>query len=76
MGSDLPSETTPDTPGGQVFVRDLVTQHTYLLTQTSQTTGATALGSPAGGALGPLVISADGSTVSWIGNNAPPRRRS
>ena len=69
--SDLPSETTPDTPGGQVFVRDLITQHTYLLTQTSQTSGATALGSPAGGALGPLVISADGSTVSWIGNNAP-----
>jgi hypothetical protein len=69
--SDLPNESTPDTPGGQVFVRDLVTHHTSLLTQTSQTTGATALGSPAGGALGPLVISADGSTVSWLGNNAP-----
>ena len=71
--SDLPSEANArHHRAGQVFVRDLVTHHTSLLTQTSQTTGATALwiALPVV-ALGPVVISADGSTVSWLGNNAP-----
>lgn len=69
--SDLPSEATPDTPGGQVLVRDLQTQRTSLLTQTTFPNGATQLGQPAGGAGGPVVISADGSTVAWLGANAP-----
>jgi hypothetical protein len=61
----------PDTPEGQVFVRDLATQHTTLLTQTTRSGGATPLGQPAGGAGGPVVLSADGSTVAWLGANAP-----
>ena len=69
--SDLPSEASADTAPGQVFVRDLQTQHTSLLTQTTQAGGDTSMGQPAGGAIGPVVISADGSTVSWLGKNAP-----
>jgi hypothetical protein len=58
-----------------VLVRDVWGQRTYLITQTSQTGGATQVGQPAGGAAGPLVISADGSTVSWVGGNAPAQTR-
>src|SRR5262249_4241206 len=70
--SDLPDASDPPTatsgtPPGQVLVRDVWGHHTYLITQTSQTDGATQLGQPAGGAAGPLAISGDGSTVAWVG---------
>jgi hypothetical protein len=62
--SDLPDRAAPDTPGGQVLVRDRSTQTTTLITRSM------AGGDPAGGALGPAGISADGSTVVWTGRNA------
>ncbi len=60
--------TSPTTPAGQLFVRDL-DQHT-----TSLVTRSRIDGSPAGGAfsVGTLAtISADGSTVAWTGQSAP-----
>lgn len=49
----------------QVFVRDLSTRRTRLVTHVR----GEAL-TPVGGALGPAGISADGSTVVWTGRNA------
>lgn len=65
LASDLPDRPAADTPAGNVFVRDLVTRRTVLVTRTLD--GAAA----AGGALAPVTISADGSTVAWVGSNAP-----
>lgn len=65
VASDLPAEPDVTTPGQQVFVRDLDTGTTHLVTR-EQTSG-----SPAGGALGAAVLSADGTTVAWVGRNAP-----
>jgi hypothetical protein len=62
--SDLPDRPSPDTPGSQVFLRDLATDTTTLVTRTAS--GDT----PAGGAIGPAGISADGTTVVWTGTNA------
>jgi hypothetical protein len=73
--SDLPAGATTDTPPGQVLVRDVLAKHTTLLTTTSQTGGATPLGKPAGGAGAAMSISADGSTVAWLGGNAPAQTR-
>jgi Tol biopolymer transport system component len=67
--SDLPDHTGVDTPAGQVFVRDLATKTTTLITR------AMAGGAPTGGATGPAVLSADGSTVVWVGGNAAPQTR-
>jgi hypothetical protein len=64
VASNLPSRSTTDTPAGQVFVRDLDAGTTTLITRKLSD------GSPAGGATGPLEISADGSTVAWTGRNA------
>jgi hypothetical protein len=63
--SDLPARPTVDTPDGQVFVRRLDAERTFLVTRNR------ASGAPAGGAAGPAGISADGSTVVWTGSNAP-----
>jgi Tol biopolymer transport system component len=62
--SSLPEGSTPSTEPGQLFVRDLLEKTTTLVTRTKS-------GSPAGGAEGPATLSADGSTVAWVGRNAP-----
>lgn len=71
QASDLPDRASTDTPGGNVFVRDLVAHRTVL--------ASPALGPdpthPAGGALAPVVLSRDGSTVAWVGENGPDQTR-
>ncbi|HEX4117021.1 MAG TPA: hypothetical protein VHY18_14225 [Solirubrobacteraceae bacterium] len=63
--SSLPEGTIPTTEPNQLFVRDLQEKTTTLVTRTMA--GA----NPAGGAEGPASISADGSTVAWVGAAAP-----
>ncbi len=63
--SNLPAEPDVTTPGQQVFVRDLDAGTTLLVTRDQ------AGGGPAGGALGAAVLSGDGTTVAWVGRNAP-----
>lgn len=65
VSSDLPDRGAADTPGYNVFVRNLDTKATRLVST------VTAGGGPAGGAFGPAVISGDGTTVAWVGQNAP-----
>jgi Tol biopolymer transport system component len=65
LPSSLPDNPTPTTPPDQVFVRDLLSKTTTLLTRGSVS------GEPTGGADGPVTISSDGSTVSWVGADAP-----
>ena len=67
--SDLPARPTTDTPPNQVFLRDRSANTTTLVTREAPG------GAPAGGALGPAGISADGSTVVWTGMNAPAQTR-
>jgi Tol biopolymer transport system component len=62
--SSLPEGSTPSTEPGQLFVRDLLERTTTLVTRTKSS-------KPAGGAEGPATLSADGSTVAWVGRNAP-----
>ena len=77
--SSLPDRLTPTTPPGQLFVRDLLAKTTTLITRTSPghppeecgTSGTSAGGEPACGATGPATLSADGSTVAWVGSRAP-----
>ncbi|HEY4276942.1 MAG TPA: hypothetical protein VGM91_01910 [Conexibacter sp.] len=70
LASSLPSggDTTP-TPAGNVFVRDLQAKRTVLVTPTLDGSGA------AGGALPPVVLSRDGSTVAWVGGNGPEQTK-
>lgn len=63
--SSLPEGAIPTTEPNQLFVRDLLDKTTTLVTRTM------ASSSPAGGAEGPATISADGSTVAWVGAAAP-----
>jgi Tol biopolymer transport system component len=68
--SDLPGAPGVTTPSGQLFVRELTTGKTTLVTRKM------ADGSPAGGALGqPATLSADGTTVVWPGLNASQQTR-
>jgi Tol biopolymer transport system component len=67
--SDLPDHVEVDTPPKQLFVRDLVAKTTTLISRDSITV-TYASGDPAGGATGPATISADGTTVSWVSENA------
>jgi hypothetical protein len=69
VSSDLPARPTADTPGFQVFLRDRVANSTTLVTRRSSD------GGPAGGALGPAGLSADGTTAVWTGRNAPEQTR-
>lgn len=62
--SSLPEGLTASTEPGQLFVRDLLTKTTTLVTRTS------AGEEPAGGAEGPETLSADGLTVAWVGSHA------
>jgi Tol biopolymer transport system component len=69
QASDLPASAAVDTPPGQVFVRDIAARRTVLMS------AARTDGSPAGGAVGPTALSADGSTVVWVGTNAAAQTR-
>jgi Tol biopolymer transport system component len=61
--SSLPEGSTPTTPPDQLFVRDTLEKTTTLVTRSKA-------GAPAGGAEGPATLSADGTTVAWVGRNA------
>ncbi len=67
--SDLPDEATVETPKEQLFVRNLQAKTTILVSRIKK--GEPNEGGPAGGAIGPATISADGSTVAWVSMNAP-----
>jgi WD40-like Beta Propeller Repeat len=69
LASDLPAGGALDAPPGSVFVRDVQAQRTVLVTARSDGGGS------AGGALAPVVISRDGSTVAWVGQHAPEQTR-
>jgi hypothetical protein len=62
--SSLPEGSTPTTPPNQLFVRDVQAKTTTLVTRKTA-------GGPSGGAEGPATLSADGSTVAWVGSDAP-----
>jgi len=66
--SSLPEGSATTTEKGQLFVRDLLAKTTTLVTRKKQ--GEPEVGAPAGGAEGPATLSADGSTVAWVGRNA------
>jgi Tol biopolymer transport system component len=68
LASSLPAGSTPTTPPDQLFVRDLRTKTTTLVTR--KKAGEPEAGGPAGGAFGPASLSADGSTVAWLGEQA------
>jgi Tol biopolymer transport system component len=76
--SSLPGGSTPSTEPGQLFVRDLLAKTTTLVTRTAVghkpeecgPVGTSAGGEPACGANGPATLSADGSTVAWVGSHA------
>ncbi|MDO8212960.1 hypothetical protein [Conexibacter sp. CPCC 206217] len=68
LASDLPARDAVDTSPFNVFVRDLATKRTVLVTRDADGNGA-------GGGLGPVVLSRDGSTVSWVGQNASRQTR-
>jgi Tol biopolymer transport system component len=72
--TDLPAEATTDVPAGQLFVRDLATQRTTLVTASRDPETGQMTQQPAGGALGGA-ISADGTTVAWTGDNASAQTR-
>jgi Tol biopolymer transport system component len=65
LPSSLPEGSSPTTPADQLFVRNVQAKTTTLVTVKSEG------GAPAGGANGPASISADGSTVAWLGSHAP-----
>jgi Tol biopolymer transport system component len=65
LKSSLPEGSTPETEPNQLFVRDVQEKTTTLVTRTMVG------GKPAGGAEGPATLSADGSTVAWVGADAP-----
>jgi Tol biopolymer transport system component len=68
LASSLPEGSTATTPPDQLFVRDIATKTTTLITR--EKSGEPEAGGPAGGAGGPASISADGSTVAWVGSKA------
>ena len=74
LESNLPDHVAVDTPPGQLFVRDLQAKTTTLLSRDS-TTVKYPSGDPAGGAIGPATISADGTTVAWVSTNAEAQTR-
>lgn len=67
--SDLPARPAADAPPDQIFVRDLNTQTTKLVTVAHDPESGLMTDVAAGGALG-AALSADGSTVAWTGRNA------
>ena len=67
--SSLPGGSVTSTEKNQLFVRDLQEKTTTLVTRKKK--GEPEEGAPAGGAEGPATLSADGSTVAWVGRDAP-----
>ncbi|MBU6337962.1 MAG: hypothetical protein KGR19_09155 [Acidobacteria bacterium] len=63
--SDLPAQAGATTPSLQIFARDRQSRSTTLVTRNKDT------GAPAGGGLSSAVLSADGSTVAWVGREGP-----
>lgn len=74
VATDLPASAAVDVPAGQVFLRDRPAQTTSLVTARRDPESGAMTGQPAGGAVG-AVLSADGSTVAWTGENAPAQTR-
>jgi Tol biopolymer transport system component len=74
LESNLPDHASVDTLPGQLFVRDLQAKTTTLLSRKMMTVSYQS-GDPAGGATGPATISADGSTVAWVSENAEAQTR-
>ncbi len=72
--SDLPAQPGTETGAGQIFVRDLTSQSTALVTAGRDAGSDQMTGQPAGGAIG-AALSADGSTVAWTGANAAAQTR-
>jgi len=72
--SDLPAQASIETPADQIFVRDLATQQTTLVTATRDSDTELMKSEPAGGALG-AALSADGTTVAWTGRRAADQTR-
>jgi hypothetical protein len=72
--SDLPAQPGTDTPADQIFVRDLETLRTTLVTAVRDPGTESMKGEPAGGALG-AALSADGTTVAWTGRRAADQTR-
>jgi hypothetical protein len=74
LESNLPDHATVDTPPRQLFVRDLVSKKTILLSRNLNTkaraSGDPVVGGIGGPTTGPATISADGSTVAWTSTNA------
>ncbi len=78
LASDLPDRSTVETPAGNLFVRDIAAKTTTLITRTAVghepeecgAGGSSTGGEPACGLTGPATISADGSTVAWVGSRA------
>ncbi|MBU6338223.1 MAG: hypothetical protein KGR19_10495, partial [Acidobacteria bacterium] len=62
--SNLPSGGPATVEPGQLFVRDLASQATTLVTRNKDT------GAPAGGALAAATISGGGGAVAWVGRRA------
>jgi Tol biopolymer transport system component len=71
--SDLPDQPVAETSPRQLFVRDLQAKTTTLVSRKKK--GEPEEGGPAGGAIGPASISADGSTVAWVSTDAPVQTR-
>ena len=67
--SDLAGTGPLGTPPGTVLVRDLAERRTTLVSR------GRADGAPVGGSEAPVVLSADGTTVGWVGGNAPRQTR-
>lgn len=71
--SNLPAGAT-EVPAGQIFVRDLASQTTALVTAVRDSETGQMTAQPAGGARG-AALSGDGSTVAWTGENAAEQTR-
>lgn len=74
LDSNLPDHAAVDTEPGQLFVRDISAKTTTLLSR-EPTAVRYLSGDPAGGATGPVTISADGTTVAWVSTNAGAQTR-
>jgi hypothetical protein len=72
--SDLPAQPSAETAAGQIFVRDLSTQRTTLVTAARDPGSGEMKSEPAGGGLG-AALSADGTTVAWTGRRAADQTR-
>jgi hypothetical protein len=72
--TDLPASAAVDVPAGQVFVRNLATHRTTLVTAARDAETGQMTSQPAGGARG-AAISGDGTTVAWTGSNAAAQTR-